>query len=158
MLLNGRDAAQRLDRLDNGFIQQRQTVPQDVGLRGPQEQGPLADGERRVDADADQPRLLELDRVAVGQPQPLPGRPLLARDLDVLPFILADGTGGGRLVALGVLRPAGRADEVRHAPASLTPSRVILPARCEGHKLTTYVVTGSDEMFSIGFGLFSRVS
>ena len=64
---DGRDAAHRLDRLDHGFIEQRQAVPQDVGLRRAQEQGPLADGEVRLDADADQPRLLELDGVSVGQ-------------------------------------------------------------------------------------------
>ncbi len=50
---DGRDAAQRLDRLDHGLIQQRQAVPQDVGLRRAQEQDPLADGEVRLDADAD---------------------------------------------------------------------------------------------------------
>ena len=40
--------------------------------------------------------------------------PLLARGLIVLPLVLADGAGGGRLVALGVLRPKGRAEEVEH--------------------------------------------
>src|SRR5262249_39638190 len=78
-----------------------------------------------VDADADQPRLLEPDRVAVGLAQLVERRPLLARGLDVLSVVLADGAGGGRLVALGVLRPAGRGDEVRHDPG---PSvRVSLP-------------------------------
>ena len=58
-----------------------------------QEQGPLADGEVRLDADADQPRLLELDRVPVGQPQLVQRGPLLAGRLDVLPLVLADGAG-----------------------------------------------------------------
>ena len=46
----------------------------------------MADGEVRLDADADQPRLLELQRVPVRQPQPVEVRPLLARGLDVLPL------------------------------------------------------------------------
>jgi hypothetical protein len=70
----------------------------------------------RVDADADQPRLLEPDRVAVGLAQLVEGRPLLAGGLDVLALVLADGACGGRLVALGVLRPAGCTDEIRQVP------------------------------------------
>jgi hypothetical protein len=70
----------------------------------------------RLDADANQPRLLETDRVAVGQTQLFERCPLLACDLDVLPLVQADGAGGGRLIAVVVLRPAGRADEVRHGP------------------------------------------
>src|SRR5207248_11658178 len=71
----------------------------------------------------DQSRLFELERVPVGQPQLVEGGPLLARSFDVLPLVLADGAGSGRLVALGVLRPAGRADEVRHSspPARQSP-------------------------------------
>ena len=46
--------------------------------------------------------------------------------LEVLPVVLADGAGGGRLLALGVLRPAGRADEVRHSPITLPCSSPFL--------------------------------
>jgi hypothetical protein len=45
---------------------------------------PLTEGEMRVDANADQPRLFELDRVSFDHPHQLQGRPLLASDLDVL--------------------------------------------------------------------------
>jgi hypothetical protein len=60
------------------------------------------------------PKLCCNQRVPVRQPQPVEVRPLLARGLDVLPLVLTDGAGGGRMVALGVLRPAGRLDAFRH--------------------------------------------
>ena len=79
------------------------------------------------------PGFLELDRVAVGQPQLVQRGPLLARGLDVLPLVLADGAGGGRLIALGVLRPAGRADEVRHgSPPARQPPH---PRRDQFHQI-----------------------
>src|SRR5690606_21432815 len=91
--------------------------------------------EVRLDADTDQSRLLEADRVAVGRAQPLVRRPLLARHLEVLPLVLADGAGLRRLLAVRVLSSAGSTDEVRHdwwTPAScLTVPRLrveLLPA------------------------------
>src|SRR5262249_30718636 len=66
---DGRDAAERLQAVDNRLIEERQTVPEDVAARGAEKQGPLADGEVRLDADADQVRFLELDRAAVGEPK-----------------------------------------------------------------------------------------
>ena len=68
----------------------------------------------RLDANADQPRFLELDRVAVGETQPLQGRPLLAGGLDVLPWFLADRASGGRRVAGCMLRSTRRADVAEH--------------------------------------------
>ena len=43
---DGRDAAQRLDRLDHGFVKQRQAVPQDVacGVRTNKARWPMAKG------------------------------------------------------------------------------------------------------------------
>src|ERR1700722_2340351 len=101
---DGGDTAQCLDRLDNGFVQQRNTVPQDVGLGRANKQGSLTDGEVRIDTDADQARLLGFYAVSVRQAQAIEYGPVLAGDFDVLPFILADDAFGGRLAALGVLR------------------------------------------------------
>jgi hypothetical protein len=60
--------------------------------------------------------------------QPLQGRPLLARGLDVLSIVLADGASGGRLVILRILGPAGRADEVRHV-SRLRPHGIAFASR-----------------------------
>jgi hypothetical protein len=44
---DGRDSAHRLGRFNHGFVRERQAIPEDVRLRRPQEQGPLANGELR---------------------------------------------------------------------------------------------------------------
>jgi hypothetical protein len=87
---DGRDAAHRLDCLDKGF----RTLPSGVRKN-------KADGEGRVDTDANESTLLEPDRVPMGYPQVFQGRPLLARDLDVLAVILADGAADRWLIAFG---------------------------------------------------------
>ena len=53
--------------------------------------------------------------VAVVAAQLLERRPALALGRDVLALVLADGAGGGRFGALGVLDAAGDADEAGHA-------------------------------------------
>src|SRR4051794_10113145 len=111
-----RETAQRLDHLDDGLVEQRQTVPEHVSAARAHEKRALADGEVRLDADADETRLFLLDRVAVREPQTLEGGPLLTGGLDVLALVVADGTCGRRLLALGELGAARRADEAGHGP------------------------------------------
>src|SRR5436190_8500447 len=100
---DGLQTAHRLDHLDNGLVQRRQTIPQDVAGGSPDEKRPLTNGELRLNADGEQSRLLPLDRVAMADSQLVKGRPLLACRLHVLPVVLANRTASRRSIALGIL-------------------------------------------------------
>src|SRR5262249_25794184 len=100
-------------------IKKRNAVPEKIALRRPQEQGPLTDGELRLNADADKLWILELDRVPIGQTQFFESGPLLARFLDVLSRLVADRAGTGRLIGFGVLGATCCADEREHNYISL---------------------------------------
>src|SRR5260221_134313 len=56
-----------------------------------------------------------------------PGDDGLVRSHHPLPVVLADGTDGRRLFALGVLRSAGCADEVRHGVSADRDLRMRFP-------------------------------
>src|ERR1043165_4531296 len=119
---DGLDAAHCLDCLDDGFVEQGHTIPEDVHFCRSEEQGTLADGEGGLDTNTDQTWLLRLQRVAVGDSELVQGCPLLAGLLDILAFILTDGARRGRLIALGELGSTGRANEVRHDVHHFLPS------------------------------------
>lgn len=63
---------------------------------------------------ADQSGLLELDRIPVGQSQSFQSRPLLTRDVDILPFFLADVASNWCLNTFIALHPSCYAGEKGH--------------------------------------------
>ena len=76
-------------RLERRVVDERDHVPEDVPLPGLEQEHPLADRERGLDADAEHPGVLaQLAPMLAGE---LCGRrPALAAEPDVLPLVLAD--------------------------------------------------------------------
>src|SRR5712692_5985630 len=52
------EAAEPVDQRDGGVVEDRDAIPQHVAVRRQHQQGPLADGELRLRADADYARLV----------------------------------------------------------------------------------------------------
>ncbi len=114
--------AARPHRLERRVVDERDHVPEDVPLARLEQEHPLPDRERRLDADPEHPGVLA--HVAAVRPSELcRRRPALAAEPDVLALVLADRAGARRLVALGELGRAGAADPV-HAQGV---SRKIVP-------------------------------
>ena len=114
--------AARPHRLERRVVDERDHVPEDVALPRLEQQHPLADRERGLDADPEHPGVLaHLAAMLAGELGRR--RPALAAEPDVLPLVLADRAALRRLVALGELGRAGAADPV-HAQGV---SRKIVP-------------------------------
>jgi len=92
---NGANAAERRDQRFGCRIKISDAVPQDIALRGSQENGPLIDGKRRNGFEADELRLQLLLFVGVRGGQRVEIDPRLPRGGNVLTLILADWTSLG---------------------------------------------------------------
>ena len=128
------DSAEVGDLPTGLLVEQRDTVPQHVAVRGAHQQRPLADREGRLDADADQVSLLvpQDHRVAVGDLGH--GRPLLAVPADVLAFVLTDRAAARRPVGVWVLHAAGNADPRRHQGLLSSGDTRAVPIRPTEHR------------------------
>jgi hypothetical protein len=98
--------------LDCGVVDERDHVPDHVRLVRLDEQQPLTDPDRRLDADPEVAGVLANVGTALG-PELLQRRPALTVEPDVLPFVVADRAALRRRAALAELRRAGQADRVQ---------------------------------------------
>ena len=84
-------ANQRFGRI----VEQRNTVPEDITLRGPQKQRALADAKSRLGMDLEQIRFQAPPGVGVPARKPRWRYPSLSATWHILPFIFTDQAAGG---------------------------------------------------------------
>ncbi|MFN2627632.1 MAG: hypothetical protein ABR569_03220 [Gaiellaceae bacterium] len=110
--MRDRDRVEAAPALDLGrrfIVEQRDALPEEVGLAVRDEQRSLADRELRLRADARQPAIVA-DPVAVIDAQLLKRRPALPLLRNVLACVLADRAALRWRAGLRKLRPARAAD------------------------------------------------
>src|SRR5215204_173742 len=111
---DGGDTTERTDRFHGGIIQQAHTVPEHVAVRGADQKRALSDRKSGYSTNAGQVRGDLLDAVVIFLLHFGDCRPALTFLPDVLAFILANGTMGGRRDGSRVLDSASGANIVCH--------------------------------------------